>query len=314
MDRDFKVPILFLVFNRPSPTRKVFNTIRKIKPAYLYIAADGPRKNIKGEKDICLLVRKIATHIDWDCEVKTLFREENVGCGKAVSQAITWFFEQVEEGIILEDDCLPDLSFFYYCSALLERYRFDTRVFSISGNNLLGKAWKANAHSYFWALPGIWGWATWRRAWIYYDYKMLGWEDPAIKDYVRKGLKTNEWYEFYYPMFEATFYGKLDAWDVQWLYTTIINEGLAANPSVNLVRNIGFGGQATNTKDKNSPIPLLSANSMVFPLKHPVKFTSDVEYLREMLLSIRAKPAMTSRLLNILFHIKNVFKTKTRVL
>ena len=306
MNSDFRVPILFLVFNRPTTTKKVFNQIRKIKPAFLYIAADGPRKEKEGEQENCDRVRKIVTNIDWPCEVKTLFRDENLGCGRAVSQAISWFFEDVEEGIILEDDCLPDVSFFPYCSQLLERYRHDKRIFSISGSNLLGTAWKAQEHSYFWALPGIWGWATWRRAWKFYDFKMTGWEEPEIQDHIREGLVTKGWYNFYYPMFEATFKGRIDTWDVQWLFTTLINSGLAANPAVNLVRNLGFGRLGTNTGDKNNPIALLTTHSLNFPLKHPLHFLTDIEYLDKMLLSIRDKINNRSGLIDVLNNFKNL--------
>jgi hypothetical protein len=157
----FETPILFLVFNREDATQQVFETIRRQKPKHLFVAADGARKNKPGEADVCLRVKDIATQIDWDCELKTLFREENLGCQTAVSTAITWFFEQVEQGIILEDDCLPDPSFFPYCEELLHKYKDDARIGHISGNcflpDLVDKNYSYNFScvSHIWAgLPG----------------------------------------------------------------------------------------------------------------------------------------------------------------
>ena len=158
-------PILFLVFNRPDTTSKVFQRIREIQPLKLFIAADGPRPEKEGEKEKCETVkRSVLENIDWPCEVKTLFRNNNLGCGKAVSNAITWFFQNVEEGIILEDDILPDKSFFNFCKDLLEKYRYDERIKVIGGSNIHKKAGIKDSY-YFSSICRIWGWASWRRVW-----------------------------------------------------------------------------------------------------------------------------------------------------
>ena len=158
-------PVLFLVFNRPETTRRVFEAIRTAKPSRLYIAADGPRLEREGERANCEEVRKIALEVDWECDVKTLFRDENLGCKRAVSEGISWFFEHEDEGIILEDDCLPDRSFFSFCKDLLERYRHDTRIMVISGVNFQ-QGRKRTEYSYYFSIyPHCWGWATWRSAW-----------------------------------------------------------------------------------------------------------------------------------------------------
>ena len=158
----FNTPILFLIFNRPEVTFAVFEQIQKIQPKYLFIAADGPR-NYK-ENELCKATRDVVQKIDWDCELKTLFRNENLGCAKNVSSAIKWFFDHVEKGIILEDDCYPDLSFFSFCEELLNYYDNNDRIMAISGFNAqLGI--KRTKHSYFFAeIPLVWGWATWRKA------------------------------------------------------------------------------------------------------------------------------------------------------
>jgi hypothetical protein len=165
-------PVLFLIFNRPNTTEQVFEAIAKAKPRCLFVAADGPRTDKEGEAEKCQAVRDIIKRVDWDCEVKTLFREQNLGCKEAVSSAITWFFEQVEEGIILEDDCLPSDSFFSFCAELLEKYRDDKRIMMISGDNFQDGIQRGDASYYFSSVPWIWGWATWRRAWRLYDREM----------------------------------------------------------------------------------------------------------------------------------------------
>lgn len=273
-------PVLFLVFNRPSNTKKVFDAIRQYKPARLFIAADGPRATIPGEFELCREVRQqVLNAVDWPCEVKTLFRENNLGCGKAVSSAISWFFKEVEEGIILEDDCLPDFTFFPFCEEMLRRYREDPRVMSISGSNLLGRAWKADRQSYFWGHGGIWGWATWRRAWALYDGEMRDWSNNSTRAKIKAGLKTRNWYNYYYGMFDATYRKVLDTWDVQWFYSILVHGGLSINPSVNLVKNIGFGG-GTHTQSTNTFLAGLPLDAIKFPLKHPRDQVVDITYLR----------------------------------
>jgi len=277
----YNTPILFLIFNRPDQTRRVFEAIRAQKPAYLFVAADGPRADKSGEQELCEATRLIVSEIDWPCNIKTLYRTANLGCKAAVSAAITWFFDQVDEGIILEDDCLPDASFFPFCTELLEKYRSDIKVMSISGSNLLDKPWRADAQSYFWGFGGIWGWATWKRAWKLYDKEMKDWESPATKKLIRKALKTANWYRFYYPMLESSYNGSLDTWDLQWFYTILINNGTAINPAVNLVTNIGFAA-GTHMNSDEHPTASLSLNEMPFPLKHPLKQEVDIKYLEVM--------------------------------
>jgi len=292
-----------LVFNRPELTKRVFEIIRKIKPTKLFIAADGPRLDREGEIEKCEEVRKIATQIDWDCELITLFRDENLGCGKAVSQGISWFFEHVEEGIILEDDCLPDLSFFRFCEELLAYYRNDDIIMSISGSNILGYPYKKNEQSYFFGHGGIWGWATWKRAWAKYDFKMHQWSNPLIKKLLQEGLQSKEWYDYYFQMFDATYKGELDTWDIQWLYTILISKGLCINPSVNLVKNIGFGDFATHTIDSTNILAKLSSENMKFPLKHSVNKKTDGLFLHliyEKLHPNQIKSSLIRRLFNLL--------------
>ena len=237
----FDIPILFLVFNRPKPTQQVFDRIRAIKPQKLYLAADGYRQDKKGEKELCEEVKSIINKIDWNCEVKTLYREGNLGCGKAVSEAITWFFNQVEMGIILEDDCLPDMSFFTFCKTLLEFYKNDEEVMHISGDNFqIGKIIGDGSY-YFSKLPHNWGWASWKRTWEKYDINLTD-----LDEY----LKSNPTLE---PYWKNVFYlvkdKKIDTWDYQYNYLLLKYNGKSILPNTNLVRNIGFNEEATHTKN-----------------------------------------------------------------
>lgn len=252
MNSLFNTPVLFLIFNRPDTTRQVFEVIRRARPSHLFIAADGPRPNIDGEEEKCQTAQEIVKQVDWDCEVKTLFRKENLGCKTAVSSAISWFFEHVEEGVILEDDCLPSDSFFSFCAELLEKYRNDQRVMMISGDNFQDGIKRGDASYYFSSIPWIWGWATWRRAWRLYDREM-----KMFPDFVRLGrmselitdrhVRNYRWQQFI-PVYE----GHVDTWDYQWIYSILVNGGLTIVPNVNLIRNIGFAAESTHTCNETS--------------------------------------------------------------
>jgi len=262
--------VLFLVFNRPDVTAQVFEAIRQAKPPRLYVAADGPRPNRPGEAERCAEVRRIATNVDWPCEVKTLFRESNLGCKRAVSDAITWFFENEPQGIILEDDCLPDPTFFRYCEELLERYRYDQRIGMISGDNFqFGR--RRNGDSYYFSkYVHIWGWATWRDRWVgSYDVNMVRW--PRVRDEGRVGDLVGDTRQARYwsRVFEEVYQGNIDTWDYQWGFANWVEGRLCILPAHNLISNIGFGVGATHTVGI-SDLANLPVGSLRFPLAHPV--------------------------------------------
>ncbi len=236
----FETPILFLIFNRPEPAFQVFEQIKKIQPKCLYIAADGPRKDKKGEAVLCIKTRAVVQQIDWDCEVKTLFREENLGCGNAVYSAINWFFDDVEQGIILEDDCLPDLSFFPFCETLLNRYKGDSDVMHISGTNSQFGRIVGDGSYYFSKFARIWGWATWRRAWEKIDFDLNNLDNYLDKE---KGIS-----DYWKENLINTKNGKTDTWDFQWIFTVWLLNGKTISPNVSLVRNIGYNEDATHTQ------------------------------------------------------------------
>jgi hypothetical protein len=244
-------PVLFLVFNRLDTTRKVFDIIRKARPPRLYIASDGPRDVKVGEEEEVLEIRNyILENIDWDCIVKTLFRDKNLGCGKAVSEAITWFFENEERGIILEDDCLPSLSFFIYCEELLEKYKEDERIYHIAGFNPLEyirNNFRFNYSYYFARIQHCWGWATWRRAWIRYSYDITDLH-LFIKNKVISRIFSNGLIGFYWIwIFKMMRDRKINTWDYQWTYTIYMNDGICINPVKNMIINLGFNQTGTHT-------------------------------------------------------------------
>lgn len=266
------VPVLFLVFNRVQTTAQVFEAIREARPSRLFVAADGPRDDKPGEHEVCQTVRTIATAVDWDCELNTLFRDHNVGCGKAVSSAITWFFSQVEEGIILEDDCLPSPDFFRFCGELLEKYRDDNRIMHIGGNNLQVIRHIGSAYSYFFSNHNfIWGWATWRRAWNLYDYQMKHYQEIMRKRYHRNyfhSFDERNYYEYVLDLMYADL-EHTTVWSYQWQFTRMLQAGLVIVPWRNLVINIGGGSDATHTKSQHDVLYNQTLESMIFPLKHP---------------------------------------------
>lgn len=265
-----EAPLLFMVFNRPNATRRSFAAIREARPRRLYVAADGPRKDRETDSGKVAQVQEIATAVDWDCEVKTLFRSHNLGCGKAVSEAITWFFENEEMGIILEDDCVPHPDFWRFCDELLQRYREDQRVMAIAGTNF-NKGQRRTTYSYYFSRHyHFWGWATWARAWHHFDYNMKLW--PMIKqDCLLDSLCTGERgvANYWERRFDQVSHGLLDTWDYQWTFACWLQNGLQVIPDANLVSNIGFDHEATHTKNRNTASTELPVGSMAFPLKHP---------------------------------------------
>lgn len=266
-----KTPVLFLMFNRPELTFRVFEEIRKAKPSKLFIAADGPRQEKEGESEKCELARSIINKIDWTCEIKTLFRDNNLGCRDAVSSAITWFFDSVEEGIILEDDCLPNQSFFTFCEVLLDKYRTEEKIMHIGGTNFQDNIKRGNASYYFSIHPNIWGWATWKRAWKNYSINMD--EFDGFKK-TQTTFKHPRIAKFNIDKLEKTRSGEINTWDYQWFYSIWKLNGICIIPNSNLITNIGFGENATHTKDLNSFLSGISTSELA-RVKHPDKIIID---------------------------------------
>lgn len=265
-----KAPVLFLVFNRLNVTKKVFSAIAQAKPPRLYIACDGPRAHKIGEDKVVNELREyLLANITWECEVKTLFRNENLGCGKAVSGAITWFFEHEESGIILEDDCLPSQSFFDFCQQLLVKYRNDLRVWHISGYSVLDKGNLVDSSYYFSRMTQIWGWATWRDRWEKFDIDMKLYPDLFKSGYCKSiadSLRLKLWHK---QLFEDNF-GNYKTWDCQWYFTVLTNNGLSATPAISLVENLGFSMMdSAHPEQADRVVSATKANEIEFPLQEP---------------------------------------------
>ncbi len=267
-------PVLFIVFNRPDTTRRVFEAIRAARPKKLLVVADGLRASKAGEAERCAAVRDIVKQVDWDCDVVREYSETNLGCKMRVSSGIDWAFSLVERAIVLEDDCLPSPSFFRFCDEMLERHADDERVMLVSGDNRLYGRRRPKSSYYFSRYPNIWGWATWRRAWAKFDLSMEAW--PAIREEKAFDQYFGKISERYYwkSMFNYVYNGHLDTWDYQWVYSIFRESGLCVVPERNLVRNIGFAVEATHTHS-GSLFAALEAEEMEFPLRHPKYLLAD---------------------------------------
>jgi hypothetical protein len=241
MNEGFETPVLFLIFNRPDTTAIVFEAIRKKRPRYLFIAADGPRTDKPGEVELCEQTRQIATNIDWNCEVKTLFRTSNMGCGRAIKSAIDWFFENVEEGIILEDDCLPASTFFDFCGLMLQRFRAEEKVMLISGTNYLFGKLKSKDLFFFSSIVAIWGWATWKRAWNHMSLDISSVNDALIE----KTYAYAPYRSYIKNMISEVHNDKVDTWDIQWACSVLKHGGVGIVPYMNQVSNVGHSGTHT---------------------------------------------------------------------
>lgn len=247
----FDIPVLFILFNRPDHAGAVFARIREARPARLFVAIDGPRAHRPDDAEKIARCAALLQQIDWPCAVQTLIRPENLGCGRAVSSAITWFFGQVEMGIILEDDCVPTPDFFSYCRELLITHQHNPAVMHVGGVNLQHGQWRGAGSYYFTRICHIWGWATWRRAWNLYDFSMVNFPQFERENSIQTILTNPEDQAYWTNAFRSVAEQQFDTWDYQWVYAVWTNRGLGVLPNVNLVKNIGFDASATHTKAKD---------------------------------------------------------------
>jgi hypothetical protein len=270
MDFSLNTPVAFIIYKRPDTTQRVFDVIRQIQPKQLLVIADGPRTSEEATR--CKAARAIIDTVDWDCDVQMNYAESNMGLKRRVSSGVDWVFEHVEEAIILEDDCLPDISFFRFCEVLLDYYREEPRVMHISGNNFLHGRVPVDTSYYFSRYPHIWGWATWRRAWQHYDVDMKLWKESAEKQqYLTQFDKRHE-RNFWRYTWNKVLAGGIDTWSAQWQFVCLLQNGLAALPDRNLVSNIGVSIDATHTRKRRLTYQM-EVDPMDFPLKHPESIT-----------------------------------------
>jgi hypothetical protein len=274
-----RAPVAFIIFNRPDLTERVFTEIARARPAKLLVIADGPRPGYEGEADRCAAAREIIERIDWPCEVSKNYSERNLGCAHRVASGLEWVFEQVEEAVILEDDCLPHPAFFKYCDDLLEYYRDDERVMHISGDQFIHPTGTTPFSYSFSRYCLSWGWATWRRAFRYYDFQITSWptlrERQWLSDILGDERAVNHWT----TIFDLTFSDveRVNTWDFQWVFACWAQCGVSVLPEVNLVSNIGYRADATHTRDTADRRANVSSSDLLFPLRHPPCMVRDRE-------------------------------------
>jgi hypothetical protein len=270
-----QTPVVLIIFNRPDSTQKVFQAIRRAQPSRLFIIADGHRADRPAEEQQCAATRAIVNQVDWDCQVFTNYADRNMGVKYRVSSGLDWVFDQVEEVIILEDDCLPDPTFFRYCEELLQYYRHDPRVMTISGDNSPSgfKGQRLPEASYHFSIYArIWGWATWRRAWKLYDLEMKDWSQVQAEGWLNDILRDDRAVQAWKKILNST---AALTWDCQWIFSNWMNHGLSIIPRNNLISNIGFSATATNTTNLQDPRADVPTQAMSFPLQHPAFMIPD---------------------------------------
>ena len=267
-------PILFIIYRRPETTRKVFEAIRRARPAQLFISQDAPRPDRPDQLAAHKEAREIATAVDWPCEVHTLFFDTYQGIVPGFTGSLNWFFEQVEEGIMLEDDEIPDPTFFPFCAEMLEKYRHDERVMSITGSNALehyDKPYQKDSY-YFLSVPTVWGMATWRRAWKQYDPDVTRWPEVRDSKLLYEILPSPSAAFYFSQKFQGYYEHKINSWDGQWVFACLANKGLSIYPTRNLISNIGFNDvNAFHGVSSDALWGDLPIEPIAFPLVHPAK-------------------------------------------
>jgi hypothetical protein len=266
----FACPLLLIAYRRPHCIRQVIAAIRPLQPTCLYVACDGAPSDNEAEQAMVAATRQVIEEdIDWPCQIHRLYSDVNQGCSVGPVNAISWFYEHVEEGIVLEDDCVPHVDFLPYCAYLLDRYRQDSRVWCISGSNFQQGAWRAEGSYYFSRYPHGWGWASWRRCWQHFDARLEQW--PTLRDsglletIFEDSLERSFWAETWQNTYAQ--YPGITWWDYQWTFACLVNGGLTALPNRNLVTNVGFGPDATHTLTMR--IDTNIDHTGILPMRHP---------------------------------------------
>jgi hypothetical protein len=272
----FNVPVALFLFNRPKELKAVFDAIAKIKPSTIFLIADGPREGNIDDSRLCAAARSLVDQVNWPCKVYRQYSAINQGCRNAIPRGLDWVFSHVEECIILEDDCIPNESFFFYCQELLYRYRDNPRIISIGGHRYDGPD-EFDAASYFFSkYPSTWGWATWRRAWEYFDLELTQWPELKNTDWLSEILGNKRHESYWSRIFDEMVKGK-NTWDYALVFSSWAQNCISIRSKVNLIENIGFGPDATHTKDNHQLISQRKYQNLTLPLQHPCIIKTEVE-------------------------------------
>lgn len=269
-------PVALFIFNRPHTTAAVFDAVRRVRPRTLLVVADAPRPDQADDIARCAAARAIVKDVDWPCAVRFQFADQHLGLKRRFDSGMQWIFSQCDEAIVLEDDCVPDVSFFRFCAELLARYRDDERVWSISGNNFQFGHTRGPASYYCSRYGHTWGWATWRRAWALYDPEMKDWPTAHADGWLASRFASPHAQQYWSYIFDSN-YRSQEHWDYAWNFSYWRHGGIHIVPNVNLVSNHGFGIDATHTRQVNSTFSFLLTEPMQFPLIHPVAVAIDDE-------------------------------------
>ncbi|MDJ1172668.1 hypothetical protein [Roseofilum capinflatum] len=276
-------PVCLIIFRRAKLTQRLFDVVRQVQPPKLLVIADGPRLDQPGEAQKCEETRKIIDTVDWDCEILKNYADQNLGLKHRVASGLDWVFETVEEAIILEDDCLPDITFFRFCEELLSHYRNTEEVMVITGTNFFFGYQPTPESYYFSRYIDCWGWATWRRAWQHFDFEMEEWPRLREKNWLQELFPEPQVVAQWTKIFEATYQGYINSWAYRWKFACWRRNGLTIVPEKNLVSNLGFNQEGTNTQLSNGLLDGIPYQSMMFPLKHPAQLECNnwVDYLTQ---------------------------------
>ena len=267
--------VCLILFNRPDTVARVFASIRQARPGRLFLVADGPRPTHPGDVELVTASRRVVEHVDWPCDLQRNYSDVNLGCARRVASGLDWVFAQVEQAIILEDDCVPHPDFFPYCEALLEKYRHDERIMAISGDNFQDGQTRGDASYYFSRYMHCWGWASWRRAWQLFDYDLTDWPAARAGGLLGKRSLSEAERRYWTEEFDDTYHGAINTWAYRFMFCCWLHNGLTALPNVNLVSNIGCRSDATHTRE---PTPLANLPvGEIGPLRHPQAVSRCIE-------------------------------------
>lgn len=273
-----QTPVVVCVFNRPAETARVLEALRSARPRTLFVVSDGPREGSRGESETVSRVRELFQRPGWPCDIVANYSETNLGCRRRVSSGLDWVFGQVSEAIVLEDDTVPHPSFFPFCAELLDRYRDESRVGSISGTDFTGGSYRTDTSYGFSRYNLFWGWATWKRAWAIYDDGMGCLDEvgaESLQAVLARTFRRRRERLYWRHVLTRVHQGKIDSWGYQWLLSCWRAGLLGIQPAWSLVQNIGVGEQATHTRYRTYDTGRLG--EMIFPLSHPAAIRRDEE-------------------------------------
>lgn len=266
--------ILLTFWNRKDKLKTLIEAIRENKPKKIYLACDGPRLNISSDYLMVEESRKeVEELIDWECSINKLYSEKNLGCRDAMTKAINWLFDNEEQGIILEEDCVPHKDFLPYCEELLVKYKNNKTIWNISGTNLQKGNKRGDGSYYFSKYFNCWGWASWRDRWLNFDSNLKSWPEFKRIKFLDNIFFDQKEIKYWSKIFDDLFFrGEPNSWAYRWFYTCLVNNALTVVPNKNLIQNIGFDKFSTNT---NYTLDESIIDEGIIPLNYPKNIIHD---------------------------------------